>query len=194
MKRIIVILALCFITVISFRGQSLAYTIENPTYLPYDAVAVNNLDTWYGTYDVTWEWGTFAEVFPSGMPQFTINYDVEDGIMRYLVSALNENDIMHVYDPDEGGMAIGTPDFYMPQYPPYNGSIWTYYAYNPNSGENSSFSYLAHQVSDDSHMWAVFSPSATTAPVPEPATLLLLGTGLIGLAGVGRKRLFSKRS
>lgn len=54
------------------------------------------------------------------------------------------------------------------------------------------FSSPGNEICRQNHEFSV--AGVEVSPVPEPGTMLLLGSGLIGLVGVGRKKLLARRS
>lgn len=103
---------------------------------------------------------------------------------------LDDDSVVLSTDYTSGIIVDQWEDYYHSVFSVTEGSGTDYkFAYQLYAGDKYSGDYLADYafITDTASFWAVSDNGPVGPPIPEPTTMLLLGTGMIGLAGIRRK-------
>ncbi|MBW2664190.1 MAG: PEP-CTERM sorting domain-containing protein [Deltaproteobacteria bacterium] len=136
-----------------------------------------NLWATFGPTLSTDYWYTDAPLTPPGVSN---NIGISYGGLSIIQDFTKIPQLLAINDPLENKIDTDV-DMYFRS---YIGQI-----YNFDSDDDGTPDIIA----DGSAWYFVSNDPAGIKPIPEPATMLLLGSGLIGLAGFGRKKKFFKK-
>jgi hypothetical protein len=176
-------------TVIDFESEALSsftsLTIDNVTFNTDSAGGYISTD-YAGSYN-----STGAKNLQNGTNGFqTLTFDFTGtvGAFGFHFGASNEDWLLQAYDTGNNLL----DSYLLPQtWWENNGQ---FFGIAENNIALATLTQLTHDIDPiaDHILLDDFTYAYASAPIPEPATMLLLGSGLIGLAGLGRKKLFKK--
>jgi hypothetical protein len=120
---------------------------------------------------------------------FAVAQNTNYNVSFYVTNADTIN--LAALQPELSGTLLGSP---VSAVGTYTTNGWQQFTFSWNSGSNTSTSFILNdfQTNTTGNDFGVDDFSVSTSAVPEPATLLLLGTGLAALMGFRRRA--SKRT